>query len=129
MRRHLEQNGQVIVFLNRRGFAPTLLCAACGWHAECPACDARMTLHQSPRQLVCHHCALRLQVPDACETCGGGGLIPVTRVNGRLIGNGAPGSTSIQLRDLYREKRAQGWHGTPVDELLATPAPRVAGGD
>lgn len=77
IRTHLGNNGQVLVFLNRRGYAPSLLCAACGWVAACSDCDARLTLHQTPRQLVCHHCSLRFQVPDACEACGLASLLPV----------------------------------------------------
>ena len=63
---------------------------------------------------------------EAFISTSGGGVIPVTRVNGRPIGNGALGLRSTQLRDLYWEKRAAGWHGTPVAELLALPASRVA---
>ncbi len=77
IRSHLNNNGQVLVFLNRRGYAPSLLCAACGWMATCSDCDARLTLHQSPRQLVCHHCSLRFEIPQACEACGQQSLIPV----------------------------------------------------
>jgi branched-chain amino acid aminotransferase len=66
---------------------------------------------------------------EAFLSSSGGGIIPVARVNDRPIGKGSPGPASIQLRDLYWEKRMQGWHGTPVDELLAAPAPRVAGVD
>ena len=77
IRSHLEADGQVLVFLNRRGYAPTLLCAACGWQANCSDCDARLTLHRSPRQLVCHHCSLRFNVPVNCEGCGAEGLMPV----------------------------------------------------
>lgn len=77
IRRHLHNDGQVIVFLNRRGFAPTLLCPACGWQALCSDCDARLTLHLSPEQLVCHHCALKFSIPDKCESCASPQLIPV----------------------------------------------------
>jgi len=77
MRRHLEANGQILVFLNRRGFAPTLLCAACGWQAQCPDCDAKLTLHRTPAQLVCHHCSLRFNVPKHCEGCGQTSLMPI----------------------------------------------------
>jgi primosomal protein N' (replication factor Y) len=77
IRTHLQAQGQVLIFLNRRGFAPTLLCAACGWQALCSDCDARLTLHRTPSQLVCHHCALRFQVPQACEACGLHSLLPV----------------------------------------------------
>jgi primosomal protein N' (replication factor Y) len=77
IRRHLDAQGQVLIFLNRRGYAPTLLCASCGWQAHCSDCDARLTLHRTPHQLVCHHCSLRFQVPDACEACGLHSLMPV----------------------------------------------------
>jgi len=77
IRTHLNDHGQVLVFLNRRGYAPSLLCAACGWVAACSDCDARLTLHQTPRQLVCHHCSLRFEVPPACEACGLQSLMPV----------------------------------------------------
>src|SRR5277367_4811487 len=53
---HLHDGGQVIVFLNRRGYAPSLFCNACGWVAPCAHCDARMTLHRRASQLRCHHC-------------------------------------------------------------------------
>lgn len=77
IRRHLAHGNQVLVFLNRRGFAPTLLCAACGWLAHCVDCDAKLTLHAHPPQLICHHCALRLQVPKTCEHCAQASLMPV----------------------------------------------------
>ncbi|XOV84081.1 MAG: primosomal protein N' [bacterium] len=77
IRDHLRAQGQVLVFLNRRGYAPTLLCAACGWQAHCSDCDARLTLHKNPSHLVCHHCSLKFQVPKNCEGCGSNGLMAV----------------------------------------------------
>ena len=74
---HLEANGQVLVYLNRRGFAPTLLCKACGWQNVCSDCDARLTLHRQPEQLICHHCNLRFALPKQCEKCGHHDLLPV----------------------------------------------------
>jgi primosomal protein N' (replication factor Y) len=76
MTRHLAAGGQVIVFLNRRGYAPTLFCNQCGWVAPCAHCDARMTLHRQARQLRCHHCGARQEVPAACGRCGNP-LLPV----------------------------------------------------
>jgi len=75
--RHLADAGQVLVFLNRRGFAPGLLCPACRWSAECPACDMRMTLHRSPPVLICHHCGRRQAPPEQCPACGQGDLLAV----------------------------------------------------
>src|SRR5271167_2796902 len=67
---HLESGGQVIVFLNRRGYAPTLFCNSCGWVAPCDHCDARMTLHRRAQQLRCHHCGAHAPVPAVCGSCG-----------------------------------------------------------
>jgi primosomal protein N' (replication factor Y) (superfamily II helicase) len=69
MAHHLSAGGQVIVFLNRRGYAPSLYCNACGWIAPCPHCDARMTLHRRAQQLRCHHCGAHGPVPAACGNC------------------------------------------------------------
>jgi len=66
---HLKDGGQVIVFLNRRGYAPSLFCSACGWAAQCARCDARMTLHRRAGQLRCHHCGAHAKVPPACGRC------------------------------------------------------------
>lgn len=68
---------QVLVFINRRGFAPTLSCHACGWLADCEHCDARMTLHRQPPLLICHHCELRRPQPAACPECGSADVRPL----------------------------------------------------
>ena len=67
---HLQSGGQVIVFLNRRGFAPTLFCNHCGWVAPCAHCDARMTWHRGAGQMRCHHCGAQGPVPVICTACG-----------------------------------------------------------
>ena len=68
--RHLGAGGQVLLYLNRRGYAPTLFCPACGWCAACARCDARLTVHQRERSLRCHHCGSEQPIPDACAVCG-----------------------------------------------------------
>ncbi len=73
----LERGQQVLVFLNRRGFAPTLLCHDCGWLAQCPRCDARMTYHRGSGELRCHHCDHRQAPPRHCPSCGKLDLRPV----------------------------------------------------
>ena len=75
--RHLAADGQVLLFVNRRGYAPGLLCHDCGWLAPCPHCDARMTLHRSRSRLLCHHCGSENRVPLRCGQCAGMDLIPV----------------------------------------------------
>jgi primosomal protein N' (replication factor Y) len=67
---HLNSGGQVLIFLNRRGFAPTLICSSCGHIAGCERCDSRMTVHARSQQLRCHHCgAIRALNPN-CSECG-----------------------------------------------------------
>jgi primosomal protein N' (replication factor Y) (superfamily II helicase) len=73
---HLKAGGQIIVFLNRRGYAPSLFCNSCGWVAPCAHCDARMTLHRRAQQLRCHHCGAQAPVPTICGSCGQA-LLPV----------------------------------------------------
>lgn len=73
----LAAGQQVLVFLNRRGFAPTLLCHDCGWISQCPRCDARMTLHQRHREVRCHHCGHVERQPSNCPQCGQVDLRPV----------------------------------------------------
>lgn len=67
---HLAQGNQVLLFLNRRGFAPMLSCPGCGWHAQCQRCDANMTLHSQPRRLCCHHCGAEQRPDSHCPDCG-----------------------------------------------------------
>ncbi|MDO5506580.1 MAG: primosomal protein N', partial [Pseudoxanthomonas suwonensis] len=72
---------QVLVFRNRRGYAPVLLCHDCGWSAHCPRCSTPergtpMTVHAHGRRLQCHHCGLRNPAPPACPDCGGLALQP-----------------------------------------------------
>lgn len=68
--RTLERGEQVLVFINRRGYAPVLLCHDCGWQAHCRRCDARPTLHRAPTRLHCHHCGNESAPPVQCPTCG-----------------------------------------------------------
>ncbi|MGU3416430.1 primosomal protein N' [Enterobacteriaceae bacterium C34A] len=77
MRQHLQADNQVILFLNRRGYAPALLCHECGWIAECPRCDSYYTLHQGHRHLRCHHCDSQRPIPRQCPSCGSTHLVPV----------------------------------------------------
>ena len=76
MARTLQQDGQVLVFKNRRGYAPVLLCHDCGWSAQCRRCDSALTVHGGGRRLQCHHCGYRQATPPACPDCGGLALQP-----------------------------------------------------
>ena len=67
---HLQAGGQVLTFLNRRGFAPTLICSSCSHVTECTRCDSRMTVHARDRQLRCHHCGSVRPLETTCASCG-----------------------------------------------------------
>lgn len=71
----LASDQQVLLFLNRRGYAPTLRCHDCGWIAECRHCDARFTIHRGQRRLRCHHCGAAERLPQACPHCHSNNLI------------------------------------------------------
>lgn len=77
IRQHLQRDEQVMLFLNRRGFAPVLLCHACGWLAVCKRCDMRMTYHKQTQRLHCHHCDSQARLFTQCEACGEKELQPV----------------------------------------------------
>ncbi|HEX7060519.1 MAG TPA: primosomal protein N' [Woeseiaceae bacterium] len=68
--RQLAAGGQVLVFINRRGYAPTLICEGCGALAECRHCDARMTVHTASGRLICHHCGASRRLDRTCAECG-----------------------------------------------------------
>lgn len=70
IKKHIEQNHQVLLFINRRGFAPVLMCHQCHWQANCRSCDAKMVVHQYQNRLFCHHCGLIQTLPTKCPECG-----------------------------------------------------------
>ena len=76
MQAELDAARQVIVFLNRRGYAPVLSCPACGWVSACRRCSAFTVYHKKDGMLVCHHCGWRQPVPDACPRCGNVDILP-----------------------------------------------------
>ena len=77
IRYQLKQGQQVLVFINRRGFAPILQCHDCGWVVECPRCEMSYTLHQRPPSLHCHHCEGQTSIPKSCEQCSSKKLLPI----------------------------------------------------
>jgi primosomal protein N' (replication factor Y) len=70
LRTHLARGEQALLFLNRRGYAPTLCCHDCGWLADCPRCDARLTFHSGSQRLRCHHCGTEQRLMPSCPDCG-----------------------------------------------------------
>jgi len=70
IKENIREGGQVLVFLNRRGYAPTLICTGCGKIADCNRCDARMTVHANSNKLMCHHCGAGRAIDSECPDCG-----------------------------------------------------------
>jgi primosomal protein N' (replication factor Y) (superfamily II helicase) len=105
--RHLDARGQVLVFLNRRGYAPTLFCSGCGWIAPCKACDARLTVHLGRATLACHHCGAEESMPFACPRCGNE-LAPVGEGTERVettLAQLFPASPLVRIdRDVIRRR-------------------------
>ena len=120
----LARGEQVLLFRNRRGYAPVLLCRACGWHAACARCDKPLTWHRGEARLRCHHCGAQQSVPAACPQCGQTDLAPqglgTERMEQALSGL-FPGTPIVRIdRETVRRK------GT-VDDLLNQLAPDQSG--
>lgn len=75
MQQHLQAGNQVLLFLNRRGFASALICHECGWVGQCARCERPFTVHQQSRNLQCHHCGAERGIPHQCHCCGSPQLI------------------------------------------------------
>jgi primosomal protein N' (replication factor Y) len=80
----IARGEQALIFKNRRGYAPVLMCHDCGWSAQCPNCERALTLHQSTRRLRCHHCGFGQAIPRACPMCGGLAIHPLGQGTERL---------------------------------------------
>lgn len=84
IRLRLQRGEQSLLFLNRRGYAPVLICPDCGWVSDCPHCDAHLVFHRTDRSLRCHHCGHQSTVPRACPNCGSLDLQPVGKGTQRV---------------------------------------------
>jgi primosomal protein N' (replication factor Y) len=108
--RTLDAREQALLFINRRGYAPSLKCAACAWQSECPRCSARLVLHRAPDRLRCHHCAHAAPAPRACPECGNVDLLPSGFGTQRLeqaIRTAFPSARVLRVdRDTTRNKDA-----------------------
>jgi primosomal protein N' (replication factor Y) (superfamily II helicase) len=125
----LERGEQSLVFLNRRGYAPVLACAACGWVSRCQRCAANLVLHLADRRLRCHHCGFESSVPKACPTCGNQDVHPFGRGTQRLeiwLQNQFPEARILRVdRDSVKSRKQ--WevmleriHGGDADILVGT---------
>ena len=84
IRSRLERGEQTLLFLNRRGYAPTLVCPSCEWAADCQRCSAHRVLHKQEKLLRCHHCSLETPIPIACPECGNQDLMPMGQGTQRI---------------------------------------------
>lgn len=118
MRQHLNAGNQVLLFLNRRGFSPALMCHECGWIAECKRCDAYYTYHQGHRAIRCHHCGSEHPVLHQCQGCGSTQLVSVGVGTEQLedkLGELFPEFSTIRIdRDSTRRK---GSFEAAIDEI------------
>ena len=107
---HLGQGNQVMVFLNRRGYAPSMICHDCGTVIDCPHCDAHMTLHRQPPHMHCHHCDYQQPIPWKCPDCQSNKLQPAgqgTERTEQALNNLFPGFNVLRVdRDSTRKKEA-----------------------
>ncbi|MDP1604598.1 MAG: primosomal protein N' [Legionella sp.] len=105
---HLKNGNQVLVFINRRGFAPVLLCHACGFMVDCRACDSHLTMHRQSHRLICHHCGLTQPIPSTCKKCNGKELIPIGSGTQRIydyLEREFPDTEILRIdRDVVRKK-------------------------
>ncbi|MDZ4203075.1 MAG: primosomal protein N' [Gallionella sp.] len=125
----IARKEQSLVFINRRGYAPVLMCTSCGWLSGCKHCAGKMVLHLKDRRLRCHHCGYQIRVPQACPGCGDTDLHPVgsgTQRVEELLQERFPEARILRVdRDSTRNKRA--WqnmreqiHANEVDILVGT---------
>lgn len=108
----LRRREQSLVFINRRGYAPVLMCHSCGWLSGCHRCSAQLVLHLPARELHCHHCGHQARVPGACPDCGNPGLSPLGQGTQRVeetLARHFPEARVLRIdRDTTRRKNAWG---------------------
>jgi primosomal protein N' (replication factor Y) len=129
IRERLLRGEQSLVFLNRRGFAPALVCGACGWVAQCGRCAARLVWHLREERLRCHYCGHEEHLPQVCPDCGNQDLKGLGQGTQRLeeaLSGIFPGARILRIdRDSTRRKRSwqamrEDIHGDRVDILVGT---------
>ena len=125
----LEKKQQVIIFLNRRGYAPVLTCPTCGWLSKCPHCSTYAVYHKYNGRLVCHHCGWSSPVYKCCPDCGNVDLIPMGAGTQRIeetLGQLWPQARVLRIdRDSTQRKNAakeafEAVHAGEVDILVGT---------
>ena len=108
IREHLDRKQQVLLFLNRRGYAPVIMCHDCGWVCKCPRCDIQMTYHKHIDRLCCHHCQHNEKAVHQCAQCGSEKIIEIgygTQRLGETLEKNFPGARILRIdRDSTRRK-------------------------
>lgn len=126
--RHLTLGNQVLVFINRRGFSPVLLCHLCGWKANCPHCDACLTVHRAANQLQCHHCGYHQMRMVICPSCQGRELIFMGTGTQRIeegLATVFPKTSILRIdRDAVRHRQALEQH---LDQIETGQAQLIVG--
>ncbi len=125
----ISRGEQSLIFINRRGYAPVLMCTECGWLSDCKNCAGKMVLHLKDRKLRCHHCGCQIGMPARCPVCSHAELTPVGSGTQRvesLLQTRFPDARILRVdRDSTRSKRS--WqkmreqiHANEVDILVGT---------
>jgi primosomal protein N' (replication factor Y) len=116
----LRRREQTLLFINRRGFAPSLLCAACGWKAQCRRCAARLVVHRGAGELRCHHCGYVERITSACPQCGNQDLVPLGFGTQRLEGALAELFPEARVLRVDRDStQRRGAFATMLDAIVA----------
>ncbi len=116
----LDRGEQSLIFINRRGYSPSLLCSACGWQAGCRRCSARLVVHRDAGELRCHHCGHVERVPRACPECGNVDLLPLGHGTQRLEQALAQRFPSARIARIDRDStRRKGSFAAIRDEVHA----------
>ncbi|WP_349814192.1 primosomal protein N' [Rheinheimera oceanensis] len=128
IKKQLALGLQVMLFLNRRGFAPALSCQECGWLTECHRCSAFTTYHKQSRQLVCHHCGASKTVPRQCGNCGSTQLKPLGQGTEQLEENLQQLFTDVPITRLDRDStRRKGALHQALDDIHQSGARLIVG--
>jgi primosomal protein N' (replication factor Y) len=129
LRQRLERGEQSLLFINRRGYSPVLLCSSCAWVAPCMRCSSRLVVHLRERKLRCHHCGHEQRPPLQCPSCGNPDLHPTGHGTQRLeevLAQHFPEARILRVdRDSMRRKNAikdmtAQVHANEVDILIGT---------
>ena len=129
LEKKIALNQQSLIFINRRGFAPVLMCKSCTWTATCSRCASRLVVHLKDKNLCCHYCGYKAYIPSSCPECGDQDIAPFGHGTQRIeaaLKERLPGARILRIdRDSMRRKEA--WkkilkeiHEQRVDILVGT---------